>query len=81
MNTSEVKVTITLTGAEVEEFLTMRRNLADADRINGELVNEIEGLKRNNAALSNRVDFLEKRVVKVNRALKAAQSEEAETAQ
>jgi hypothetical protein len=68
MNTAEMKVTITLTGDEVEEFLSMKRNLADADRINGELTNEIESLKKSNNALSSRVDFLEKRIVKIRKA-------------
>jgi hypothetical protein len=78
MTNTEVKYSITLIGEEAEQFLTMKRDLADADRINGELTNEIESLKKSNGALSNRVDFLEKRIVKIHkvqRALEAATTE------
>ena len=68
MNNSAVKYSITLTGEEAEQFLTMKRDLEDADRINGELTNEIESLKKSYNAMSSRVDFLEKRIVKIRRA-------------
>ncbi len=68
MNNAAVKYSITLSGEEAEQFLTMKRDLADADRINGELTNEIESLKKSNNALSGRVDFLEKRIMKIHRA-------------
>jgi uncharacterized protein YlxW (UPF0749 family) len=68
MNTADMKVSITLTGEEMEQFLSMKSDLADADRINGELTNEIESLTRSKNALSNRVDFLEKRIVKIHKA-------------
>jgi hypothetical protein len=79
MNTADMKVSVTLTGEEMEQFLSMKRDLADADRINGELTNEIESLKRSNNALSNRVDFLEKRIVKIHRAQRKMMEAAADT--